>query len=130
MESFVLMYHFEDKGIEKTFEKALHERFPKHKVEENGSLRYFGFTDKAEPGVVDKLNTVLSRVDNSTKDYVALYHAKNANPDRITRTMLVGHDNLVETKVEKLSNDAHQNSLSGLLDFDYLKAAQANSGKS
>lgn len=124
-----MMYHFEDKNSEKNFENVLHERFPRHKVEENGSLRYFGFADRAEPGVVDKLNTVLSRVEKSSKDYVALYHAKHANPNSITRTMLVGHDNVLENKVEKLSNDAHQNSLSELLDFDYQKAAQPGNGQ-
>ena len=122
MESFVLLYHFDDKKTEKSFEKELHERFPRHRIEENGSLRYFGFADRAEPGVIDKLNTVLTRVDNSMEDYVALYHAKNANPDKITRQMLIGHDSVVETKVEDLSFDAHRGSLTRLLEFDYVKA--------
>ncbi|AHM59680.1 hypothetical protein D770_07085 [Flammeovirgaceae bacterium 311] len=122
MENFVLLYHFDDKNIEKSFEKEIHNSFPRHRIEENGDFRYFGFADRAEPGVVDKLNTVLSRVDNSMKDYVALYHANKENTDNITRQMLVGHDNVLETKVENLSSDAHRGSLTRLLDFDYVKA--------
>lgn len=122
MENFVLLYHFNDRKVEKSFEKEIHDRFPRHRIEENDNFRYFGFADKAEPGVVDKLNTVLSRVDNSMEDYVALYHAKNQNPDKITRTMLIGHDNVIESKVEKMSFDSHRSSLTNLLDFDYVKA--------
>ena len=122
MENFVLLYNFEDKTQEKTFEKEIHDRFPRHKIEDSAGFRYFGFADRAEPGVVDKLNTVLSRMDNSMKDYVALYHAKNSNSDQITRTMLIGHDNVVETKVEKISFNDHRDSLTKLLDFDYVKA--------
>ena len=127
MENFVLLYHFEDKGTEKSFEKVIHDSFPRHRIEESNGFRYFGFAERAEPGVVDKLNTALSRADNSMKDYVALYSAKKENTDEITRTMLIGHDNVVETKVEKISFDAHRESLTKLLDFDYLKAAQKSS---
>lgn len=122
MENFVLLYHFEDQNQEKTFEKVIHESFPRHRIEDSAGFRYFGFAERSEPGVVDRLNTVLSRMDNSMKDYVALYTAKNDNPDKITRNMLIGHDNVVETKVEKISFNDHRNSLSKLLDFDYVKA--------
>ena len=122
MENYVLLYHFEDQGSEKFFEKEINDRFARHKTEENGEFRYFGFADREEPGVVDKLNTILNRVGIGTKDYVALYHSRDADPDKIKRTMLVGHDDLVETKVEDMSFDAHRNSLTKLLDFDYVKA--------
>lgn len=122
MENFVLLYHFEDSNLEQSFEKEIHDRFPRNRTEENGDFRYFGFAERAEPAVVDKLNAVLTSQGNSTKDYVALYHANKDNADNITRQMLVGQDNVLENKVEKLSFDAHRGSLSRLLDFDYLKA--------
>jgi hypothetical protein len=129
MENFVLLYHFEDKQLEKSFEKEIHTSFPRHQIEEAGPMRYFGFADRAEPGVVDKLNTVLSRADNSMKDYVALYHAKNHDTDKITRTMLVGHDNVLETKVENLSMDAHIGSITKLLETDFTKQSNGSSNK-
>ncbi len=122
MDNYVLLYHFEDKGAEGRFERQINQEFRRHQVEENGEFRYFGFADREEPGVVDKLNAILNPMGMGMKDYVALYHAKDENPDEIKRTMLRGHDSLVETKVEKLSFDAHRNSLTKLLDFDYMKA--------
>lgn len=129
MENYVLLYHFEDNGSEKFFENEIEDRFSRHKTEENGNFRYFGFADVEEPGVVDKLNTILNRIGIGTKDFVALYHSRDADPDKIKRTMLIGHDDLVETKVEDMSFDAHRNSLTKLLDFDYVKAFPQASGK-
>jgi hypothetical protein len=121
MENYVLLYHFEDQGTANRFENQINQEFRRHQVEENGEFRYFGFADKEEPGVVDKLNTILNPMGMGMKDYVALYHSKDENPDKIKRTMLLGHDSLVETKVENMSFDAHRNSLTKLLDFDYVK---------
>jgi hypothetical protein len=124
MENFVLLYHFEDKKAERFFEKEINDRFSRHQTEEAGSVSYFGFAERAEPAAVDKLNTILNRVDIGTKDYVALYHAGKKDPDQIQRQMLIGSDRLVETKVSNLSEDAHVDSLTKLLDFDYSKAEQ------
>ena len=122
MENYVLLYHFDDNGTQEFFENKINDEFWRHRVEENGEFRYFGFADREEPGVVDKLNTILNRVGIGTKDYVALYHSREEDPDQIKRTMLIGHDDLVETDVENMSFDAHRNSLTKLLDFDYVKA--------
>ena len=122
MENYVLLYHFSDQGSEKFFEKEINDHFDRHKTEENGDFRYFGFADQEEPEVVDKLNNVLNRIGIGTEDYVALYHSRDADPEKIKRTMLLGHDDLVETKVEKKGFDAHLNHLTKLLDFDYVKA--------
>ncbi len=122
MDNYVLLYNFEDNGSEKFFEKEINENFARHKTEESSGFKYFGFADREEPGVVDKLNTILNRVGIGTEDYVALYHSREDDPDQIKRTMLIGHDDLVETKVEKISFDNHRNSLTKLLDFDYVKA--------
>jgi hypothetical protein len=121
MKNYVLLYHFEDQGTANRFENQINQEFRRHQVEENGEFRYFGFADREEPGVVDKLNTILNPMGMGMKDYVALYHSKDENPDKIKRTMLLGHDSLVETKVENMSFDAHRNSLTKLLDFDYVK---------
>lgn len=129
MENYVLLYHFEDEGTANRFENQINQEFRRHQVEENGEFRYFGFADREEPGVVDKLNTILNPMGMGMKDYVALYHSKDENPDKIKRTMLLGHDSLVETKVENMSFDAHRNSLTKLLDFDYAKDQSEPSNK-
>lgn len=121
MNNYVLLYHFEDKPTEDRFENEINNEFRRHRVEENGEFKYFGFAAREEPGVVDKLNTILNPMGMGMKDYVALYHSKEENPDKIKRTMLMGHDSLVETKVGNMSFDAHRNSLTKLLDFDYVK---------
>lgn len=122
MDNYVLLYHFDDQAAGNRFEDQLNNEFWRHQVEENGEFKYFGFAAREEPEVVDKLNTILNPMDMGTKDYVALYYGKAENPDKIKRNMLFGSDNLVETKVEKMSFDAHRNSLTKLLDFDYAKA--------
>jgi hypothetical protein len=121
MENFVLLYHFEDQKLEKSFEKEIHDNFPRHRIEENGDFRYFGFAERAEPAVIDKLNSVLTKQGTSMKDYIALYSSGKENSDKISRQMLLGHDNVLETKVEKLSFDAHRGNLTRLLDYDYVK---------
>ena len=122
MDNYVLLYHFEDKDSHKFFEKEINNRFARHITEENGEFKYFGFAEREEPGVVDKLNNILNRVGIGTKDYVALYSSHEEDHDDIKRRMLIGHDSLVETDVENMSFDAHRNSLTKLLDFDYVKA--------
>jgi hypothetical protein len=124
MENFVLIYHFDDKKAEKFFEKEINDRFSRHQTEATGTVNYFGFAERAEPAAVDKLNTILNRVDIGTKDYVALYHAGKKDPDQIQRQMLIGSDRLIETTVNSLSREAHVISLTKLLDFDYAKAEQ------
>ncbi|EMR04745.1 hypothetical protein [Cesiribacter andamanensis] len=130
MDNFVLLYHFEDKKAEQVFEKEIADRFSRHTTEQTGNVRYFGFAERAEPAAVDKLNTILNRVDIGTKDYVALYHAGKSDPDMIQRQMLVGHDTHVEKKVQRLSEDAHRDSLSRLLEYRYDKVNQQPKNRS
>jgi hypothetical protein len=122
MENYVLLYHFEDDGSEQQFENKINNTFWRHQTEDNQEFKYFGFADREEPGVVDKLNTILHPIGLGTKDYVALYHAREEDNDNIKRRMLAGHDSLIETKVEKKGFDAHRNSLTKLLNYDYVKA--------
>ncbi|WP_017730846.1 hypothetical protein [Nafulsella turpanensis] len=124
MENYVLLYHFEDNKAENAFRKKVEDEFWRHQTEENQDFKYLGFAGRAEPEVVDKLNGMMHHIDYTTKDYVALYHSREEEPDKIKRQMLLGHDELVENKVEDgdFSFDAHRNSLTKLLNFDYVKA--------
>jgi hypothetical protein len=123
MNNCVLLYHFEDQDSEKHFEKSINGEFWRHRVEENDGFKYFGFAAREEPAVVDKIGGILDPLAPAigTKDYVALYFSRDEDPDKIKREMVLGHDSLIETKVEDVSFDSHRNSLTRLLDFDYVK---------
>lgn len=123
MDNYVLLYHFEDKDSEKHFEERVNNEFSRHRVEENDGFKYFGFAARQEPEVVDKINSILDPLAPAigTKDYVALYFSREGDPDKIKREMVLGHDSLVETKVERVSFDSHRNSLTRLLDHDFTR---------
>lgn len=121
MDNYVLLYHFDDKQRKDRFENEINKEFWRHKTEENQDFKYFGFAAREEPEVVDKLNAILHPMAIGTEDFVALYYGRKDNPEKIKRAMVLGHDDLVETKVEKVSFDAHRNSLTKLMDFDYVK---------
>jgi hypothetical protein len=124
MEKYVLLYHFKDQGAEQHFEEAINDVFWRHQVEENAGIKYFGFAAREEPGVVDKINSILDPLDTDLgkEDYVALYYTKPAKPDKIRRQMVLGRDKLIETEIEENSFDSHRNSLTRLLDYDYVRA--------
>jgi hypothetical protein len=122
MENYVLLYYFDDAASTARFEEAISKEFRRHQIEKRDNLKYFGFADREEPGVVDKLNAILRRIGIGTKDYVALYYSRKEDRDKIKRGMLVGHDELVETKINKISFDSYRNNLTNLLNFDYVKA--------
>lgn len=129
MEGYVLLYHFEDKGAVEYFEGEINKTFWRNRTEESNGFKYFGFTDREAPGVVDKLNEIVDQMGIGTKDYVALYYSRKEDPERIKQQMIIGHDDLVETKVQDISFDAHRNSLTKLLNFDYLKVQSQPAGK-
>jgi hypothetical protein len=121
MDNYVLLYNFEDKGREAQFERKVKKEFWWHKVERNGSCKYFGFAGHEEPGVVDKIKAILDPLAG-TNDYTALYFSQDSDPDKIKREMLLGPDYMVERDLEKVSPDAHLDSLTRLLNFDFIKA--------
>jgi hypothetical protein len=131
MENYVLLYHFDNGEAQKRFEEKINRQFERHQEDVSNRVKYFGFAEREEPAVVDKLNSILRPMQIGTGDYVALYHSPKQNPDKITRTMLLGHDEFVENDVRDLTSTAHQVNLDRLLGFDYVKAEQKNraSGK-
>lgn len=122
MENYVLIYHFGDKANQQQFENKIYGSFPRHQTEENQGVTYFGFADREEPGVVDKVETIIHPMRLGTEDFVALYYTRNGNDDQIKRRMIFGSASLVDSKMEDKGFDAHRNSLTKLLDFDYVKA--------
>lgn len=122
MENYVLIYHFEDRANQQQFENKINSSFPRHQSDENQEVKYFGFADREEPGVVDKVETIIHPMRLGTEDFVALYYTRDADDDQIKRRMIFGSASLVESKMEGKGFDAHRSSLTNLLNFDYIKA--------
>ncbi|MCC9165604.1 hypothetical protein [Pontibacter harenae] len=128
MNNYVLLYRFDEEEKVKQFEKGIQKEFPRHKFESDGDYYYFGFADRAEPGVVDTVDGILNSMGFGVtgyfgkRDYVALYFSREADPDNIKRQLLIGTEEMVEAGAETMSADAHRSAIQNLLAFDYVKA--------
>ncbi|ARS35024.1 hypothetical protein [Pontibacter actiniarum] len=128
MNNYVLLYYFDKEDQQKQFEEGIRKTFDRHREETNGEYKYFGFADREEPGVVDKLNSILTAMGMGRdgyfgpRDYVALYFSREKDPDNIKRQLLIGTADMVNKGAETTGNDAHQSNIQNLLVYDYLKA--------
>ena len=121
MKNYIVLASFEDKTQEKRFNNDLKDVFKEHTLENYGDMQYFAFPERDDPSVTDKLNDILHNYGIGTKDYVALYYTRPQAPDEINRQMVLGHDNLIETQVEKIPEDKHRDTLINLMNYDFLK---------
>ena len=121
MKNYIVIASFDDKQQEERFNNDLKEAFQEHKIEKYDDLQYFAFPEKNDPAVTDQLNDILHNYGIGTKDYVALYYSRPQAPDDINRVMILGHDSLVETQVEKTPEDKHRDTLIDLMNYDFLK---------
>lgn len=121
MKNYIVIASFEDKQQEERFNKDLQKVFEEHKIENYEDLQYFAFPERDDPSVADQLNDILHNYGIGTKDYVALYYTRPQAPDDINRMMILGHDELIENKVEKIPEDKHRDTLIDLMNFDFLK---------
>ena len=121
MRNFIIIYNFSDEASNKNFEKEIKETWPEHKIEEYQEVEYFAFPARELPEIEDKLSTILHNFGIGTKDYVALYYTRPEQPDEINRVMVLGHDEYIETDIEKVPVKDHQETLAELLEFDFMK---------
>ncbi|MCX2739299.1 hypothetical protein [Pontibacter anaerobius] len=127
MTNYVLLYHFDDAQVTQQFEGNLRKVFKRNKEVQDSGFKYFGFADVEEPGVVDKLDSILNdsgigvRGNFGQNDYVALYFSREKDPDNIKRQLLIGTDEMVDKGAERMSTDAHRDSIQNLLGFNYQK---------
>ncbi|MCC9137415.1 hypothetical protein ACFSKU_08490 [Pontibacter silvestris] len=127
MNNYVLLYRFDEEESVQQFEDAIVKEFPRHQVEKEGEFKYFGFAGEPEPGVVDKLNTILTSMGRGRNgyfgktEYVALYFSREKDNDNIKRQLLIGTEEMVDEDAQRMSNDAHRDSIQNLLEFNYLK---------
>lgn len=121
MDNFVLIYHFPEENEEVEFKKRLVKEFHKNKTDQNDYFYYFGFSGKNLAEVEDKITDILHDFNIGTKEYVALYYSKPDSQGSINRSMLLGHDDLLKTDLQKFSKDTHMTFVEDLLDAEYVK---------
>lgn len=122
MTNYIIISHLTSRDDAALFDKEIKSRFPRHKEENTDEIRYFGFAARNRADVEDQLQEILHNIGIGNEDYVALYYAKEENPDKITRVMVLGHDELIETDIQKIKPEDHVDTLSRLLNFDFVKA--------
>lgn len=127
MDNYVLLYYFDDQQKTQDFEKGIEKEFTRHKWVEDGGYKYFGFAEREEPGVVDKLNTILTSMGMGREgyfgktDYVALYFSREKDPDNIKRQLLIGTEDMVDKDAQGMTTDAHRNAIQNLLESDLAR---------
>lgn len=121
MNNFVLIYHFPDEKDEMEFRNRLEKVFPKNKFDQNDYFCYFGFSGKNLAEVEDTITDILHYFGVGTKEYVSLYYSRPENPEKISRSMLLGRDALLENDLKHISKDTHMTYIEDLLDADYVK---------
>ncbi|TPE45932.1 hypothetical protein [Pontibacter mangrovi] len=128
MTNYVLLYYFDDQQVTQQFEERLKKVFKRHKELQDSGYTYFGFADVEEPGVVDKLDSILNDVgigvqgNFGQQDYVALYFSREKDPDNIKRQLLIGTADMVDKGAERMATDAHRDNIQNLLGYTYQNA--------
>ena len=124
MTNFIIISHFENSDEQESFEAKIIDNFPRHLEEQNDELRYLAFAARNQAGLEDFIKDVLNEYGIGTKEFVALYYSRPDDSDEIQRAMLLGHDDLVEDKISRIKPEDHVDTLSRLLNFDFVKEMQ------
>jgi len=124
MNNFIIISYFEEQENQQSFEEKIRTNFPRHLEEENDELKYLAFSAHNQAGVEDYIKDVLNEYSIGTEEYVALYYSRPDDPEEIQRAMLLGHDNLLETHLQKIKPEDHVDTLSRLLTFDFVNEMQ------
>ena len=124
MNNFIIISHFGDSEAQTSFEKKIKENFPRHLEEHNDELRYLAFSAYNQAGVEDYIKDILNEYGIGTEEFVALYYSRPDDADEIQRAMLLGHDELVEDKISQIKPEDHVDTLSRLLNYDFVKEMQ------
>ncbi len=122
MTNYVLIPHFANEEEADYFHRELQARFPRNLEDQADGIKYFGFVDRERAGVEDQIREVLHNISIGTEDYVALYYTKDDSPGNIMQAMILGHDEKIESVLQRINPEEHVNTLSRLLNHDYLKA--------
>jgi hypothetical protein len=124
MNNYIIISNFEEDENQKSFEKKIKDNYPRHLEEDHDDIRYLAFAARNQAGVEDKIKEILNEYGIGTQEYVALYYSRPDDADEIQRAMLLGHDSLIEADMEKTNPEDHVDTLSRLLNFDFVKEMQ------
>lgn len=124
MNNYIIISHFEEDENQKSFEKKIKDNYPRHLEEDHDDIPYLAFAARNQAEVEDKIKEILNEYGIGTQEYVALYYSRPDDADEIQRAMLLGHDKLIESDMEKTNPEDHVDTLSRLLNFDFVKEMQ------
>lgn len=121
MRNYVLMHHLSNEDTERNFLNELKKKFPKSRMVNESGFRYFSFAERNLPGVHDALQESMDGMTFEDTDYIALFYTREEEPDIINRLMIFGRDNRVDNELKRISRTTHENILTDLLEFDFIK---------
>lgn len=120
MTNYILISHFDNEQDQESFEKKVKENFPRYHEEQNDEIRYLALSSRNQAGVEDKIKEILNEFGIGSEEYVALYYSRAEDQDEIQRAMLLGHDSLIETDIQRIKPEDHVDSLSRLLNHEFF----------
>ncbi|MFN3402694.1 MAG: hypothetical protein ACK40G_01285 [Cytophagaceae bacterium] len=120
MESFVVIYRFNDIIASENFEKGLKDAFPLHDAQVVNGIYYFALTARNLPEIESKINVILDRVPVGDTDYVAVYYDRKEDSDEIKRAMVLGTSQYIDNEI-KNKGGIHTRVLTELLESNIIK---------
>jgi hypothetical protein len=128
MNNYVVLYRFGNPEVERAFAEKLNAEFPECRTEDVNQMHYYAFASRQQPMVEDQLKRIILHTQHTLgdqnigdEDYVALYYARQEDTDIIKRSMLLGPDSLVEADENNIPAGNHVDTLTGLLEYNFLK---------
>ncbi|MDF9794805.1 hypothetical protein OKW21_000068 [Catalinimonas alkaloidigena] len=120
MTNYIIISHFNEEQDQASFEKKIKESFPRYHEENTEEIRYLALSSRNQAGVEDKIKEILNEYGISDDEYVALYYSRPENPDEIQRSMILGHDHLIENDIQQVKPEDHVDTLSRLLNHEFF----------
>jgi hypothetical protein len=120
MKNYVIIYAISDQNSMQLFLENLKRKFSRNKIQEGNNRLYFGFAERDLPGVKGVLQESMDMLVLDEDDYIALYYTREEEPDEINRLMIFGTSQNVETDLKKIPINVHENTLTDLLEFDFI----------
>lgn len=122
MTNYIIIPHITDEQDAAYIEKEIKTHYPRHIEEQTDEISYIGFAARERSEVEDKVRELLHNIGIGTEDYLALYYTKDGNADQIVRAMILGHDQAIESDLQRIKPEDHVDTLSRLLNHDFVKS--------
>lgn len=120
MTNYIIISHITNEQDAASIEKEITASYPRHSKEQTDEITYIGFAARERAEVEDKIRELLNNIGIGTEDYLALYYAKEGDPDQIVRAMMLGHDQAIESDLQRIKPEDHVDTLTRLLNYDFV----------